>query len=105
MKTIQLSYPWNDSKLIELKNKVSFLQIGVECPHIFPLEHLIEHNKNWSSEVVVNITTNNSNNSTSNAYTISDKESLEFSDLYVTSLGVSVVKVSNPYIIIDISYE
>lgn len=97
MKTIQLSYPWQNN--IELEN-VSFLQIGIECPHIFPLEHLVEHNKNF--EAIVYIKEGGSNYK---SYTISDREILEFSEMYFSSLNISVEKVSNPYIIIDIAYE
>lgn len=99
-KSIQLSYPWNRNKLITLTN-VSFLQISIECPHVFPLEHLVEHGTALSNKVVLSI----QEAGNSKDYNISDKEILEFSDLYVSQMDIGIREVSNPYIIVDISYE
>lgn len=95
MKTIQLSYPYPNLQL----DDVSILQIGIENPHNFPLEHLVEHEKPF--QPVVYITEGGSEK----GYTITDREILEFSEMYFSSIGIRVANVSNPYTIIDVSYE
>lgn len=101
-KSIQLTYP---SRSLNLTN-VSCLQIGVECPHVFPLEHLTEHKKSFSSEIVVDINegSSNSGNNNSKTYVLTDREHLEFSELYAP-VTVSIKKWRDPYVIVDIAYE
>ena len=86
MKTIQLKYPF---PLISLNAK--YIQIGIERPHNIPV---VLPDEPFSIPVKINDIT----------YAITDKEILEFGDIYGTST-IEVLEKNNPYLIIDLAYE
>jgi len=86
MKTIQLKYPFQPISL-----NAKYIQIGIERPHNIPISLL---NEPFSIPIRINNVT----------YAITDKEILEFGNIYGTST-VEVLEKNNPYLIIDLAYE
>ena len=89
MKVKQLLYPTSTGQ-ITLRN-VTYLQIGVERPHSAPISEIEDFN------VVLSI-----NGIT---YTVTDKEILEFGDVYFTTLSINILDANNPYLIVDLGYR
>ena len=86
MKTIQLKYPF---PLISLNAK--YIQIGIERPHNIPISLPYEP---FSTPIRIN----------NRRYAITDKEILEFGNIYGT-FTIEVLEKNNPYLIIDLAYE
>ena len=86
MKTIQLKYPFPLTSL-----NAKYIQIGIERPHNIPV---VLSDEPFSIPIKINDTT----------YAITDKEILEFGDIYGTST-IEVLERNNPYLIIDLAYE
>ena len=95
MKTVQLVYPRNSN--ISLRN-VIYCQIGIEHPHSIPISEIF--NDNFQAILRIGESANNSK-----IYTITDKEILEFGNIYFNSLYINILDISNPYLIIDIAYK
>lgn len=90
MKSLQLIYPSNNTLL----SNVTYLQIGIHRPHNIPVTEIPEYT-NFKSIVKIN----------DNIYTITDRDILEFGDIYFTSLLIEILDVNNPFLIIDLAYE
>ena len=105
MKSLQIIYPKTDSIIL---NNVTYLQIGIERPHSAPISETIkEDNGQWveqySFNSVIGISTDGG--ITYKSYTITDKDILEFGDIYITNLRVRIDEPNNPYLIVDLAYE
>ena len=95
MKSLQLVYPSKKTLL----NGVAYLQIGVQRPHNIPITEISAYS---SFKTIIRI-----NNET---YTITDKEILEFGDVYFRkssseNFEIEILDVNNPYLIVDLIYE
>lgn len=90
MKSLQLIYPSNNMIL----SNVTYLQIGIHRPYNIPIAEISEYT-DFKSIVKIN----------NNIYTITDKDILEFGDIYFTSLSIEILDVNNPFLIIDLAYE
>ena len=86
MKTIQLKYPFPPMFL-----NAKYIQIGIERPHNIPV---VLPDEPFSIPVKIN----------NIIYAITDKEILEFGDIYETST-IEVLEKNNPYLIVDLAYE
>lgn len=86
MKTIQLRYPFQPIIL-----NAKYIQIGIERPHNIPI---LLPNEPFSIPIKINNIT----------YAITDKEILEFGNIYGTST-IEILEKNNPYLIIDLAYE
>lgn len=90
MKSLQLMYPSNNTVL----SNVIYLQIGIHRPHNIPITEIPEYT-NFKSIVKINDT----------IYTLTDRDILEFGDVYFTSLAIEILDINNPFLIIDLAYE
>lgn len=92
MKTIQYKYPFLQERINVLTNKNYIaLQIGIHKPWITPLS---EQN-NFTIPVIIN----------RHEYSLTDKNILEFSNLYLRQLEIIIQNKNDPYLIIDIAYK
>lgn len=88
MKAIQYKYPF--PKNILLTNVIS-LQIGVQYYNINPLY--------TKDNFTIPLLINNHN------YSITDRDILEFNNIYEREVSISILEKNNPYLIIDIAYD
>ena len=99
MKTVQLIYPSNT--MVNLSH-VAYVQIGIQRPHNIPITEIIEWGKAQVPEVYKEISTCIRING--ELYTITDRDILEFGDVYFRTLNVELLE-TNPYLIVDLAYE
>ena len=91
MKAKQFIGPFSAEQSIDLGlSGVTYVQIGIEHPHSIPISE---------SAPTVIISINNTN------YCITEKDILEFEQLDLDQLSITVQEANNPYFIIDIAYE
>lgn len=108
MKTVQLYYPFDFSKLNNLNiSNVTYIQIGIEQPQSFPYFSFIEGNRNLVDQRNVSISSLPSVNV---PYLITDKDILEWSELSTNFLNTNMILQNlsdedKKYLIIDIGYE
>lgn len=107
MKTIQLYYPFDFSELDNLNvSNVVYMQIGIEQPQSMPYFSFTEENQNLSDQQTVSI----SSSLVDAPYLVTDKDVLEWSELFTQSLNTNMVlenlsDYNKRYLIIDIGYE
>lgn len=108
MKTVQLYYPFDFSKLNSLNaSNVTYVQIGVERPQSTPYYFFIEDNKDLIDQQVASI---DSSLQVITPYLTTDKDILEWNDLFIQFLDLNILleKLSDDdkkYLIINIGYE
>ena len=91
MKAKQFIGPFSAGQSIDLGlSGVTYVQIGIEHPHSIPISE---------SAPTVILSINNTN------YCITEKDILEFEQLDLDQLSITVQEANNPYFIIDIVYE
>lgn len=72
--------------------QLNYLQIGVENPESAPFSK--------NEEVLISFTLNNI------SYTLSEQQDiLEFSDLNLNELNLTLMDYTNPYLIVNVAYE
>lgn len=99
MKTQQIIYPKDTSIIL---NDVAYLQIGVERPYSIPIsETIIKQNGQWSEIYEFNLVLSINGKD----YSVSDRDILEFGDVYFNPLRISIKETNDPYLIIDLAYE
>lgn len=108
MKTVQLYYPFDFSKLNSLNaSNVTYIQVGVERPQSTPYYFFVEKNKDLTDDQIVSI---DSSLQIITPYLVTDKDILEWSNLATQFLDLNILlkKLSDDdkkYLIIDIGYE
>lgn len=91
MRAKQFIGPFSAGQSIDLGlSGVTYVQIGIEHPHSIPISE---------SAPTVILSINNTN------YCITEKDILEFEQLDLDQLSITVQEANNPYFIIDIAYE
>ena len=88
MKAIQYRYPFPPT--ISLSNVIS-LQIGVQYYNINPLYS----KKSFTIPLLIN----------NHSYSITDRDILEFDNIYEREVNITILERNNPYLIIDIAYD
>lgn len=91
MKVLQIIYP-NDTSIV--LNNVAYLQIGIERPHSIPISEFPSYT---DFNVILRIQ--------GKEYIVTDRDVLEFGDIYFPTLNIEIVDANNPYLIIDLAYE
>ena len=85
-----------------LKN-VTFLQLGVECPHSIPLSEMdLENDTSWPIRITINAEDSQYENTRD--YLITDKDILELK-IQAPKLTLKILKETSPYFIINAAYE
>lgn len=85
-----------------LKN-VTFLQLGVECPHSIPLSEIdLENDAGWPIRITINEEDTQYKNTRD--YLITDKDILELK-IQAPKLTLEILKETSPYFIINAAYE
>lgn len=91
MKSKQFIGPFTTGQAIDLGlSNVSYLKIGIEHPQSVPISE-----QNPTTVLSINNV----------AYAITEKDILEFENLNLSILSITVEEINNPYFIIDILYE
>ena len=91
MRAKQFIGPFSAGQSIDLGlSGVTYVQIGIEHPHSIPISE---------SAPTAILSINNTN------YCITEKDILEFEQLDLDQLSITVQEANNPYFIIDIAYE
>ena len=91
MRAKQFIGPFSARQSIDLGlSGVTYVQIGIEHPHSIPISE---------SAPTVILSINNTN------YCITEKDILEFEQLDLDQLSITVQEANNTYFIIDIAYE
>lgn len=91
MKAKQFIGPFSVGQSIDLGlSGVTYVQIGIEYPYSIPISESVP-------TIILSI--NNTN------YCITEKDILEFEQLDLDQLSITVQEANNPYFIIDIAYE
>lgn len=108
MKTVQLYYPFDFSKLNNLNaSNVTYMQIGIEQPHSIPYYFYNYENKELTDKQIVSI---DSSTQVVTPYLITDKDILEWGNLSTNFLDTNILLENlsdedKKYLIIDIGYE